>query len=330
MSDGAALARTLKNPMRPALLAASKSQRLEALSQRFAFTRAVVSRFVAGYTLEDALPAVAELLATRFVSVDYLGENVRDRAQAQATVRAYLALLDGLGGLREELANRGQVLADDAVEASIKLSAFGQSLPGGESIALAGAQEVCAKADEVGALVTVDMEDHTTTEATLAVVRELRSDFPQTGAVLQSYLRRTEADCRDFAVPGSRIRLCKGAYQEPKSVAYQDKGEVDASYRRCLAILFEGGGYPMVASHDPAMVAEASRLAALTRRVAASYEHQMLYGIRTDEQERLAASHARMRTYVPYGGQWYGYFARRLAERPANLGFFLRALLGRR
>ncbi|MGL6236073.1 MAG: proline dehydrogenase family protein [Segniliparus sp.] len=326
MSGSSALARTLKNPMRPALLAASKSQGLEAFSQRFAFTRAVVSRFVAGYALEDVLPAVAELLASRFVSVDYLGENVRELEQAKATVQAYLALLDGLGALRDELAGRGLVLADGAVEASIKLSAFGQSLPDGQEIALAGAREVCAKAAEVGALVTVDMEDHTTTEATLSAVRALRRDFPWTGTVLQSYLRRTEADCREFAAPGSRIRLCKGAYQEPGSVAYQEKDEVDASYKRCLAILFGGGGYPMAATHDPAMIVEAGRLA---NGRADSFEYQMLYGIRADEQARLAAERARVRTYVPYGEQWYGYFVRRLAERPANLVFFLRALFGR-
>lgn len=323
---GSAFASALKNPLRPALLAASKSQGLEGFSQRFAFTRSVVSRFVAGYALEDALPAVADLLASRFVSVDYLGENVRDLEQARATVRAYLALLDGLGTLREEFAARGQALADGAVEASIKLSAFGQSLPDGQQVALAGAREVCAKAAEVGVLVTVDMEDHTTTDATLAAVRELRRDFPRTGAVLQSYLRRTAADCREFAAPGSRIRLCKGAYQEPASVAYQEKSEVDASYRRCLAILFDGGGYPMAATHDPAMIEAAGRLA---DGRAEGFEYQMLYGIRADEQARLAASGARVRAYVPYGEQWYGYFVRRLAERPANLVFFLRALFGR-
>ncbi|ADG99225.1 Proline dehydrogenase [Segniliparus rotundus DSM 44985] len=329
MNKGSPLLAALRHPARPVLLAASKSQRLESLSQRFAFTRAVVSRFVAGYELDDALRVVADLLGSRFVSVDHLGENVRDRAQAEAAVQAHRDLLDGLGRVRDELAARGQPLPDGALEASIKLSAFGQLLPDGQALALAGAQALCAKADEVGALVTVDMEDHTTTEATLSVVRALRSDFPWTGAVLQSYLKRTEADCRDFAGPGSRIRLCKGAYQEPKSVAYQDKEQVDSSYKRCLAVLFEGDGYPMVASHDPAMIAEATRLAAATSRVASSYEHQMLYGVRADEQARLAASRVRVRTYVPYGGRWYGYFVRRLAERPANLGFFLRALAGR-
>jgi proline dehydrogenase len=329
MSRGLPLFEALRHPARPVLLAASKSRRLEFLSQRFAWTRAVVSRFVAGYELDDALLVVEDLLGSRFVSVDHLGENVRDRAHAEAAVQAHCDLLDGLGRVRDELAGRGRPVSDGALEVSIKLSAFGQFLPDGHALALAGAQAVCAKADEVGALVTVDMEDHTTTEATLSVVRALRADFPWTGAVLQSYLKRTEADCRDFTGPGSRIRLCKGAYQEPKSVAYQDKAQIDATYKRCLAILFEGDGYPMVASHDPAMITEAARLAAATKRAASSYEHQMLYGVRSDEQTRLAASSARMRTYVPYGGRWYGYFVRRLAERPANLGFFLRALAGR-
>jgi proline dehydrogenase len=173
------------------------------------------------------------------------------------------------------------------------------------------------------------MEDHTTTDATLSVLRELRQDFPWVGAVLQAYLRRTEGDCRDLATPGSRIRLCKGAYAEPASVAFTDKTEVDRSYVRCLKVLMAGSGYPMVASHDPRLIAIAAHLAAETGRTADKFEFQMLYGIRPDEQQRLAEDGNRIRVYLPYGGEWYGYFMRRLAERPANLTFFLRSLATR-
>jgi proline dehydrogenase len=182
-------------------------------------------------------------------------------------------------------------------------------------------------APNAGTTVTLDMEDHTTTDATLGILRELRMDFPDTGAVLQSYLRRTEADCRDLAYAGSRVRLCKGTYKEPESVAYQSTGEVDRSYVRCLQVLMQGAGYPMVATHDPRLVAIAGRLA--EHRDPGTYEYQMLYGIRPAEQRRLAAAGETVRVYVPYGDEWYGYLMRRLAERPANLTFFLRSLATR-
>jgi proline dehydrogenase len=145
--------------------------------------------------------------------------------------------------------------------------------------------------------------------------------------VLQAYLYRTEGDCRALAGPGSRIRLCKGAYAEPASVAFQSGREVDDSYLRCLRILMEGQGYPMVASHDPAIIAAAKRHIADTSRLPDDYEFQMLYGIRDDEQQRLVTEGHHVRVYTPYGDQWYGYFMRRLAERPANLLFFLRSLV---
>jgi proline dehydrogenase len=173
------------------------------------------------------------------------------------------------------------------------------------------------------------MEDHTTVDSTLAILRELRLDFPDTGAVLQSCLRRTEADCRDLAGDGSRVRLVKGAYAEPDAVAYPDKADVDRAYVRCLKVLMAGDGYPMVASHDPRMIELAGVLAERHGRAPGSYEYQMLHGIRTGEQRRLAAAGERVRVYVPYGADWYGYFMRRLAERPANVGFFLRALFTR-
>jgi proline dehydrogenase len=178
----------------------------------------------------------------------------------------------------------------------------------------------------MGTTVTLDMEDSRTVDSTLAAVAELRKEHPGTGAVLQAMLHRTEADATDLAVTGSRVRLVKGAYREPPSAAFQDRRSVDAAYARCLGILMRGEGYPMVGSHDPAMVDLAQRLAAEYGRAADSWEVQMLYGIRPDEQRRLAADGVRVRAYVPYGVDWYGYFMRRLAERPANLRFFLRSL----
>ena len=147
--------------------------------------------------------------------------------------------------------------------------------------------------------------------------------------MLQAYLRRTEGDCRALATEGSRVRLCKGAYAEPDSVAFRTRTAVDESFRRCLGVLMNGQGYPMVATHDPALIAEALRLAGEVGRDQSSYELQMLYGIRPKEQLRLAAEGEQVRVYVPYGTEWYGYLMRRLAERPANLTFFLRALATR-
>jgi len=188
---------------------------------------------------------------------------------------------------------------------------------------------IAQAAADAGTTVTLDMEDHTTTDSTLAILGDLRRDFPCAGAVVQAYLRRTEADCRELANEGSRVRLCKGAYKEPESVAFQAKHEVNESYVRCLRVLMSGGGYPMVASHDPLLIATAGELASEHEREQGSYEYQMLFGVRPDEQKRLAASGEKVRVYVPYGDQWYGYLMRRLAERPANLAFFARSVLTR-
>jgi proline dehydrogenase len=307
----------LSNPLRPALLAAARSPRLE---------RKLVDRFVPGASQDAVLAAAAALLASgRFVSVDHLGEDTTDTAQADATVRAYLALLQAYAGLEAPAAGGVAPL-----EVSVKLSALGQSLAdGGHAVALDNARTICRAAAAVGAWVNVDAEDHTTTDSTLAIVRELRVDFPDVGTVLQAYLHRTEGDCRELSGPGSRIRLCKGAYAEPASLAFQSGREVDDSYRRCLRILMEGQGYPMVASHDPAIIAAAKRHIADTSRRPDAYEFQMLYGIRGDEQQRLVGEGHHVRVYTPYGDQWYGYFMRRLAERPANLLFFLRSVVSR-
>jgi proline dehydrogenase len=282
----------------------------------------IVARYVPGESTDDAVRATGDLIASGLhVTLDFLGEDTRDREHADATVTAYLDLL-------KALADQG--LARNA-EVSVKLSAVGQALPDeGEKVALDNVRTICHAARNAGTTVTLDMEDHTTTDATLGTLRELRKDFPETGAVLQAYLHRTEADCRDLAYEGSRVRLCKGAYNEPESVAFQAKHEVDLSYVRCLKVLMAGQGYPMIASHDPRMVDIAGALATRNGRAQGTYEYQMLYGIRPDEQRRLAEAGEKVRVYVPYGEEWYGYLMRRLAERPSNLSFFVHSLVSKK
>jgi proline dehydrogenase len=312
--------------VRPAILAASRADGLRRVSERLPVTRKVVQRFVPGETASDALNAV-ELLrdSGRLISIDYLGEDVTDIDTANATVDAYLALLDGLGTRDEPIA------AARPLEVSLKLSALGQALPrDGEKIALENAHTICQRAQKAGVWVTVDAEDHTTTDSTLSIVRELRADFDWLGTVLQAYLKRSRADCSEFAASGARIRLCKGAYDEPASVAFRDGDDVTDSYLTCLRILMAGSGYPMVASHDPEIIAAVPSLTREFTRGVDDFEYQMLYGIRDAEQRRLAEEGNHVRVYVPFGTQWYGYFVRRLAERPANLTFFLRALAERR
>ncbi|UMB70878.1 proline dehydrogenase family protein [Mycobacterium paraterrae] len=309
--------------LRPAILAASRSHGLQHTAERLSVTRKVVHRFVPGTTLAGVLESAAALRDSgRLVSIDYLGEQVTDIEGANATVSAYLHLLDALG--RRPDATREGVRP---LEVSLKLSALGQALNhDGEKIALEHAYRICERAERIGAWVTLDAEDHTTTDSTLSIAAELRTDFPWLGVVLQAYLQRTPGDCEQFAASGARVRLCKGAYDEPASVAHRDAAAVTAAYLRCLRLLMAGPGYPMVASHDPAVIDAVPLLARETGRTATDFEYQMLYGVRDDEQRRLAADGNRVRVYVPFGTQWYGYFMRRLAERPANLTFFMRAL----
>jgi proline dehydrogenase len=301
------------------LLALARSARVKSLVETMPVSSAVVARYVPGVSTRSAVEATRRMVESgRHVTLDFLGEDTLDREQAEAMVNAYLDLLAALS--ENGLARNAEV--------SVKLSAVGQALPDeGHKVALENARTICHAARNAGTTVTLDMEDHTTTDATLAALRELRKDFPETGAVLQAYLHRTEADCRDLAYEGSRVRLCKGAYKEPASVAFQDRHEVDRSYVRCLKVLMAGQGYPMVATHDPRMVDITGALATRYGRTLGSYEFQMLYGVRPDEQARLAEEGEKVRVYIPYGQEWYGYLMRRLAERPSNLTFFLRSLV---
>ncbi len=308
--------------LREPLLVLSRSDRVKRAVTALPVSSGIVARYVPGEGTEDAIGATQACIDRGLhVTLDFLGEDTLDREQAEATVTAYVDMLNAL-------AEHG--LARNA-EVSVKLSAVGQALgEEGNKLALENARTICHAARNAGTTVTLDMEDHTTTDATLSVLRDLRKDFPETGAVLQAYLRRTEADCRDLAYEGSRVRLCKGAYNEPESVAFQRRMDVSKSYVRCLKVLMAGQGYPMIASHDPRMIDIAGALATRNGRAQGSYEYQMLFGIRPDEQRRLAEAGEKVRVYIPYGQEWYGYLMRRLAERPSNLTFFMRSLVSKK
>jgi proline dehydrogenase len=371
--------------LRKALLAAAASERVRELVTATPAASAVVSRYVAGESIQDALDVARALRSEGLlVSLDYLGEESTDAQRAAATAAQYEHLLGRLAA--EGLGDGG------AVEVSVKLSALGLRLdaegpadfpprgprssrlggrlsawgadlrhrgrtsgtgggppapgadlqspwgppsplapippgaPGvlGQRIAAEHLERIAVAARDAGTTATVDAEDHTATEATLRIATGLRGRFDTLGTVVQAALRRTEGDVRKLAVPGVRVRLCKGAYAEPPAEAFTVRHDIDRSFVRCLRTLMTGPGYPMIATHDP-------RLIAITRslgfgRPPGSFEYQMLYGVRPDEQRRLAASGARVRVYVPYGGDWYRYLVRRLAERPANLALFLRSL----
>ena len=307
------------HPLRSLILAAAGNDVIRRSVATAPVSRDVVRRFVAGETTADALAVTRKLVDQGLtVTLDYLGEDTTDKALAEQTVDAYLDLLDGLD--HAGLARHAEV--------SVKLSAVGQALD--ERLALENAGRICTRAEQVGTTVTLDMEDHTTTDSTLRVLAGLRETWPWVGAVLQAYLHRTELDSARLATAGSRVRLCKGAYAEPPEVAFADQHQVDLSYVRCANLLLRGDGFPMFATHDPRLVEIVGTRAEALDRKPGSFEFQMLYGIRPDEQLRLAGRGHTVRVYVPYGVQWYGYLMRRLAERPANTAFFLRALVSRK
>jgi proline dehydrogenase len=303
------------------LLAASRSAKMRGIITGFPLTRRVVDRFVAGDDLDQASLIISGLVDEGLaVTVDRLGEDTLDASDAAATRDAYLEMLKRFADLG--IAHRTEV--------SLKLSALGQKLPrDAEKITLENAVAIAEAARDAGTTMTLDMEDHTTVDATLGTLRELRGEFPWVGVAIQAALFRTEGDIADLATAGSRVRLVKGAYMEPASVAHQDKHEVDKAYVRAMKTLMRSSAYPMIASHDQRMIDIAHALAAETGRAKDSHEFQMLHGIRTSEQHALVAAGDTMRVYVPFGDDWYGYFMRRLAERPANVMFFLNSLVKR-
>jgi len=303
--------------LRRALLAASASSRLRRLITTAPQTRAIVDSYVAGETADDAVRVTRTLRAAGLlVSLDYLGEDTKDPAQAAAVTDEYIELLGKLSA--EALTHGG------AAEVSVKPTAVGLFLS--TRMAKENIARICAAARDAGTTVTLDAEEFAAIEPTQRIATQLRAEYADLGCVIQACLRRSQADCRSLAGYGQRVRLCKGAYRELDTVAYRSRRDVDMSYARCLRALMNGSGYPMVATHDPRLIEITGSLALLTGRATGSFEYQMLYGIRPVEQRRLADTGARMRVYVPYGADWYAYLVRRLAERPGNLAFFLRSL----
>lgn len=308
--------------LRKGLLGLSGNGAARQVVERTPVSRSALLRLVAGEDTEAAVAAATGLLASgRLSTLSYFGEETVDFAQASRNRDAYLALLRAL---REKSATQG-----GAAEVSIKLSALGRTLPDdGAKIALDNARQICEAAGRAGTTVTIDMEDRTAVDSTLEVVRDLRADFPWVGAVLLADLRRTEADCRDLATAGSRVRLCKGAaHAQSDPAAYRDKQDVRLSYVRCAKILLAGRGYPMLATHDADLIDITRSLADKELRAPESFEYQMFFGIRPDEQQRLVHEGVGVRVYVPYGdrSQWSRYALRRMAERPSETMFARRS-----
>ncbi|MFI6816810.1 proline dehydrogenase family protein [Nonomuraea sp. NPDC050328] len=291
--------------LRQVLLAVSRDERAERMLKSSPLTRGVVRRYVA----DDVGAVVRELMDRGLeVTVDHLGEEVRDRVEAEREVRAYLTLLERL---------------EPGSDVSVKLTALGLRLS--EQLALDNAASVCEAAAAHGITVTLDAEEHDTIEAQASVHSTLRKEHPSVGIVVQAYLPGAAELCA--RVEGARVRLCKGAYEAPGGL--RRPADIDRSFVRCMRVLMAGSGYPMIATHDPRLIELAATLAVLHGRDQTGFEYQMLYGVRPDEQVRLARQGAKMRVYVPYGDDWYAYLMRRIAERPANLRFFLRSLLTR-
>jgi proline dehydrogenase len=267
-------------------------------------------RFVAGETAEEAIAAVRELNARGITaSLDLLGESVHNEAEARASGRDYIRLLDRI---RESNLN---------ANVSVKLTAMGLDIS--EELCISIMHEVLDRARQHRTFVRLDMESSAYTERTLQLFEQrLYPAYPENvGIVVQSYLYRTAADVERAIQLKCRVRLCKGAYKEPASVAYPDKADVDANYVRCMQDLMRHGNYPGLATHDETIIRAAKKYAADEKIPPERYEFQMLYGVRRDLQEKLVAEGYRLRVYVPFGTQWYPYLMRRLAERPANVAF---------
>lgn len=276
--------------------------------------RSVATRFVAGESLDDAVAAARTLNARGvMVSLDHLGEDVHDAASAVEAKEDYLGCLDRIGaeGLDANI--------------SIKLTQLGMAFDVDQT--RQALEELAVKAAEVDTTVTVDMEESTWTETTIEIYESVQREYGNLGIALQSYLRRTDADLERLIPLGGHIRICKGAYAEPADIAFQTKGEVDESYERLLETLMHSSGVrPAIATHDDRLVERTYELAAERDE---PFEFQMLYGIRETLQREVVGRGYPLRIYVPYGSQWYPYLTRRLAERPANLMFFARALVGK-
>jgi proline dehydrogenase len=300
--------------LRATLLYLSESRLARRLLLQLPGARSLPQRFIAGETLADALAAVIRLKDAGFqYTLDHLGESVNNEAEATATCRGYIKILDRLAheGLRPNI--------------SIKLTALGLALD--EELARRNLAAIAERARKHHGFVRIDMEGSPYTESTLRVFRKTDAPREALGVVIQSYLRRSAKDVDDLIAFGARVRLVKGAYQEPAKIAFPDKRDVDANFVKLTKKLLASGGYHAIATHDPAMIAAAQDFALRQKIGPDGYEFQMLYGVSRPLQRELIAQGYRLRIYVPFGSQWYPYFMRRLAERPANVVFLMRNLL---
>lgn len=302
--------------LRDTLLYLSEQPTLKRLlSGRMA--RPLVRRFVAGETLNDAMDAVRRLNdAGLTASLDYLGESVNRAEDAGAAALQYITILHAI----ERQGARAN--------ASLKLTQMGLDVD--RALCVRNVERIIAQAAQFGNFIRVDMEGSDYTQVTLDIFKELFAKHKNVGVVIQSYLYRSEADVRELNVLGARVRLCKGAYSEPESVAFPRKADTDENYIKLMRLLLSEGVYPGIATHDERMIDATREFAAREDIPPDRFEFQMLYGVRRDLQAQLLRDGYRMRVYVPYGGEWYPYLVRRLAERPANILFILRGILRER
>ena len=302
--------------MRALLLRLSESKRLAPLMMHNGASRRVARRFVAGETLDDAVEAAREVnRRLQLASLDLLGENVSDEAGARRAAEGYLAVFDRIAQERLD------------ANVSLKLTQLGLDLS--EDLCLELLEKIVAHATSQGNFVRIDMEGSAYTQRTVEIAKRVRAKYTGVGTVMQSYLYRTEKDVQDLLATGCRLRLCKGAYKEPPDVAFPKKSDVDANYVKLMKMLLPSGIYHGIATHDPVMIEATKDFAREQNIKRDQFEFQMLYGIRSDLQEKLVRDGFRVRVYIPYGVDWFPYFMRRLAERPANVAFFLRNLLPR-
>ena len=301
--------------IRKPLLSVADRPEVERMVRERAFMQGLVHRFIAGEEIDTALDAVIRLKRLGITAtLDQLGENVATRAEAQVASETYVAILG-------RLATHGM-----EPNISIKLTMLGLDL--GDDVAVECTRPVLDAARRVNGFVRIDMEGSAYAERTMAIFGALHDAFPlEVGIVIQTYLKRARADVERMIARRARVRLVKGAYAEPATVAFQSKAEIDDNYRRLAELLLDQGAYPAIATHDPALIAYVRDYAAKNDIGPDRFEFQMLFGVRRDEQTNLVADGYRMRVYVPYGTEWYPYFTRRIAERPANSLFVLRQLI---
>jgi len=302
--------------LRRALIAASESDVLERQVTTRTLSRRLALRFIAGETLDEGIAAVREVAARGCTAtLDFLGEAVTDAADARQAQAAILTACERIG--------------DEELPSGISVKPTQMGLGVDHDLAFELIAAIATEAKQFDGHVNIDMEGSDTTEATVTLCERLReAGHDNVGCALQSYLRRTQADVERLTAAGASLRLIKGAYDEPAEVAYQDNAQVDASFERSMEWLLANGTYPRIATHDGVLIDKSKRTAIRLGLAPDDFEFQMLYGVRTSLQSQLVAAGWRMRVYIPFGAQWYPYFMRRIAERPANMTFFLRAVAG--